>query len=102
MINCLELPLGLSCGHAHKFLLHETVEWLLSSNQIQNKSSTVQLLILKIFHVHIHFKGDVIICKCNETSMKGTLRFLKLFLIDFFTYWSIKEWQGRLLHVSGE
>ena len=26
MINCLEFPLGLSSGHAHRFLLQETVE----------------------------------------------------------------------------
>ena len=83
MISCLEFPLGLSRGHAHRFLLQETVEWLLSSNQIQNKSSTLLLIILMIYHVHILFMGDVIICKCNETSMKDTLRFLKLFLIDF-------------------
>ena len=56
-----------------------------------------------IYHVHIHFKGDVIICKCNETSMKGTLRFLKLFLIDFSHIEALKsDKEGGYMHLESK
>ena len=82
MINCIEFPLGLSRGHTQRFILQETVEWLLSSNQIQNKSSTLLLMILMIYHVQIYSKGDVIICKCNKKLWRVHSDFSSVF--DWF------------------